>query len=57
MQMNLILYLMLVKSKFLVCIPGELRSMFNNLNLNGSFCYIGGRAIDNVTFYSHIIMS
>jgi len=23
------------KSKFLVCIPGKLRSMFNNLNLNG----------------------
>jgi len=23
------------ESKFLVCIPGKLRSMFNNLNLNG----------------------
>jgi len=25
------------KSKFLVCIPGKLWSMFNNLNLNGVF--------------------
>jgi len=27
------------KSKFLVCIPGNLRSNFNNLNLNGCFLY------------------
>jgi len=30
------------KSKFLVCIPSKLRSMFNNLNLNGCLFYIGG---------------
>jgi len=35
MQMNLIIYLMRVSQKFLVCIPGKHRSMFNNLNLNG----------------------
>jgi len=42
------------KSKFLVCIPGKLRSMFNNLNLNGCLFYIGGRPIENVTSYSHL---
>jgi len=42
------------KSKFLVCIPGKLRSMFNNLNLNECLFYIGGRLIDNVTSYSHL---
>jgi len=30
------------KSKLLVCIPGKLRSMFNNFNLNGCLFYIGG---------------
>jgi len=42
------------KSKFLVCIPGKLRSIFNNLNLNGCLFYIGGRPIENVTSYSHL---
>jgi len=37
------------KSKFLVCIPGKLRSMFNNLNLNGCLFYIGGRSVENVS--------
>jgi len=41
------------KSKFLVCIPGTLRSMFNNLNLNGCLFYIGGRLTENVTSYAH----
>jgi len=42
------------KSKFLVRIPGKLRSMFNNLNLYGCLFYIGGRPIENVTSYSHL---
>jgi len=42
------------KSKFLVCIPGKLRSMFNDLNLNGCLFYIGGKPIENVTSYSHL---
>jgi len=42
------------KSKFLVCIPGKLWSMFNNKNLNGRLFYIGGRPIENVTSYSHL---
>jgi len=42
------------KSKFLVCIPGKLWSMFNNLNLNGCLFYIGGRPIENVTSYFHL---
>jgi len=40
------------KSKFLVCIPGKLQSMFNNLNLNGYLFYVGGRPIENITLYS-----
>jgi len=46
------------KSKFFVCIPGKLRSTFNNLILNGCPFYIGGRPNENVTSYSllgHII--
>jgi len=42
------------KSKFLVCIPGKLRNMFNNLNLNGCLFYIGVRPIENVISYSHL---
>jgi len=42
------------KSKFLVCIPGKLRSIFNNFNLNGCLFYIGGRPIEKVTSYSHL---
>jgi len=42
------------QSKFLVCIPGKLRSIFNNLNLNGCLFYISGRPIKNVTSYSHL---
>jgi len=42
------------KSKFLVCIPGKLRSMFNNLNLNEYLFYISGRPIENVTSYSQL---
>jgi len=42
------------KSKFLVCISGKLRSMFNNLNLNWCLIYTGGRPIENVTSYSHL---
>jgi len=42
------------KSKFLVCIPGKLRSMFNNLNLNGCLLYNGGKPIEKVTSYSHL---
>jgi len=43
-----------IESKFLVCIPGKLRSMFNNFNLNVyvSF-YIGGRPIEK----RHLIFS
>jgi len=40
------------KSKFLVCIHGKLRSMFNNFILNGCLFYIGGRPIENITSYS-----
>jgi len=42
------------KSRFSVCIPGKLWSMFNNLNINGCIFYIGGRPIENVTSYSHL---
>jgi len=44
------------KSKFLVCIPGKLRSrpLFNTLSLNGCLFYIGGRSIENVTSYYHL---
>jgi len=51
MQMNLILYLMLISRS---SIPGELRSMFNNLNLTGCLIYISDRPIENVTSYSHL---
>jgi len=56
MQMNLIFCLMIAsKSKFLVCIPGKLRSMFNNLNLNGClFILVRCRPIENVTSYFHL---
>ena len=39
------------KSKFLACISRKLRSVFNNLNLNGCFFYIG---VENVSSYSHL---
>jgi len=39
------------KSKFFACIPGKLRSVFNNLNYR-CFLYWWDRPIENVTSYS-----
>jgi len=50
--MNLILYFNASKSKFLVCIPGKLRSMFNNLNVNGCLFIL---VVDLLKMSPHIL--